>query len=29
MTVLFMEVVRLGDTVDKMTEGMNAVSRNY
>ncbi len=29
MTVLFMEVVRLGDTVDKMTEGMNNVSRNY
>jgi hypothetical protein len=23
MTVLFMEVVRLGDTVDKMTDGMN------
>lgn len=29
MTVLFMEVVRLGDTVDKMTDGMNLVSRNY
>jgi len=29
MTVLFMEVVRLGDAVDKMTDGVGSVNRNY
>lgn len=28
-TVLFMEMVRLGDTVEKMSEYMNSMARNY
>jgi hypothetical protein len=29
MTVLFMEVVRLADTVEKMEAGMGTIGRNY
>lgn len=29
MTVLFMEVVRLADTVEKMENGMGSIGRNY
>jgi hypothetical protein len=29
MTVLFMEVVRLSDMVEKMEAGMGSVGRNY
>lgn len=28
-TVLFMEVVRLGDTVEKMSEYVGSISKNY
>ena len=29
MTVLFMEMVRLADTVEKMESGLGSISRNY
>ena len=29
MTVLFLEVVRLADSVEKMESGMGSVGRNY
>lgn len=29
MTVLFMEMVRLADTVEKMQNGMGNISKNY